>query len=99
MSNLKGIILVGGHSSGTRFRPLSMETPKPLFPIANKPLIYHHISALAKVPDMKEILIIGFYESTVFDRFLNEIQVVSDILTLRLSFPGYQFSIFESISV
>jgi len=31
---MKGIILVGGPSTGTRFRPLSMDLPKPLFPIA-----------------------------------------------------------------
>jgi mannose-1-phosphate guanylyltransferase len=73
--NLKGIILVGGHSSGTRFRPLSMELPKPLFPIGGKPMIYHHVNALSKVPGMKEVLIIGFYEAGVFDRFLTETQV------------------------
>lgn len=28
----KGIILVGGPSKGTRFRPLSFDVPKPLFP-------------------------------------------------------------------
>jgi mannose-1-phosphate guanylyltransferase len=74
-SNIKAIILVGGNSSGTRFRPLSMDTPKPLFPIAGKPMIYHHVSALSRVPGMKEILIIGFYEASIFDRFLTEVQV------------------------
>jgi mannose-1-phosphate guanylyltransferase len=73
--NLKGIILVGGHSSGTRFRPLSMDTPKPLFPIAGKAMIYHHVNALSKVPGMREVLIIGFYEASLFDRFLTETQV------------------------
>jgi len=28
----KGVILVGGPSKGTRFRPLSLDVPKPLFP-------------------------------------------------------------------
>ena len=44
----KAVILVGGPSVGTRFRPLAMDCPKPLFPIAGKPLIYHHIGVLAK---------------------------------------------------
>ena len=35
--------------TGTRFRPLSLELPKPLFPIAGYPLIHHHIEAASKV--------------------------------------------------
>src|SRR4051812_15299572 len=50
---LKGVILIGGPSKGTRFRPLSLTHPKPLFPIAGQPLLYHHIAALAKLEDMK----------------------------------------------
>lgn len=34
--------------SGTRFRPLSLQLPKPLFPIAGVPLIEHHIEQLSK---------------------------------------------------
>lgn len=34
---------------GTRFRPLSLQLPKPLFPIAGVPLIEHHIEQLSKV--------------------------------------------------
>ena len=46
---VKAVILVGGPSRGTRFRPLSMaqnSVPKPLFPIAGFPMIYHHLRAL-----------------------------------------------------
>jgi NDP-sugar pyrophosphorylase family protein len=43
---LKAVIMVGGPSKGTRFRPLSMEGfPKPLFPVGGKPMVYHHIKA------------------------------------------------------
>ena len=35
--------------SGTRFRPLSLELPKPLFPIGGFPVVYHHIEACVKV--------------------------------------------------
>ena len=34
---------------GTRFRPLSLELPKPLFPIGGFPVVYHHIEACKKV--------------------------------------------------
>uniref|UniRef100_A0A671XGB4 GDP-mannose pyrophosphorylase Aa n=1 Tax=Sparus aurata TaxID=8175 RepID=A0A671XGB4_SPAAU len=59
---LKAVILIGGPQKGTRFRPLSFEVPKPLFPVAGVPILQHHIEACAKVPNMKEILLIGFYQ-------------------------------------
>lgn len=46
---------------GTRFRPLSLDIPKPLFPVAGLPMIEHHIEACSKVPGLKEVLIIGAY--------------------------------------
>lgn len=80
---LKGVILVGGPSVGTRFRPLSMDVPKPLFPIAGNALIYHHVVALSKVPGMKEILLIGFFETSVFDRFLSEVQIEFPSISIK----------------
>ncbi|XP_014772370.1 mannose-1-phosphate guanyltransferase alpha-A isoform X1 [Octopus bimaculoides] len=58
---IKAVILIGGPMKGTRFRPLSLDLPKPLFPVAGFPMIYHHIAACAKVPNLQEILLIGFY--------------------------------------
>jgi mannose-1-phosphate guanylyltransferase len=79
----KGVILVGGPSVGTRFRPLSMDIPKPLFPIAGHPIIYHHVAALAKVQGMKEIFLIGFFEQLEFDAFLKEMQVEFPFVKIR----------------
>lgn len=31
--------------TGTRFRPLSLDVPKPLFPVAGLPVVQHHIDA------------------------------------------------------
>ncbi|OCT63391.1 mannose-1-phosphate guanyltransferase alpha-B isoform X1 [Xenopus laevis] len=59
---LKAVILIGGPQKGTRFRPLSFEVPKPLFPVAGVPMVQHHIEACSKVPNLKEILLIGFYQ-------------------------------------
>nr|CDS28572.1 remodeling and spacing factor 1 [Hymenolepis microstoma] len=59
---VKAAILIGGPAKGTRFRPLSLEMPKPLFPIAGYPMVYHHIEEFSKVPNMKEIILIGFYQ-------------------------------------
>ncbi|MEQ2176091.1 hypothetical protein XENOCAPTIV_027551, partial [Xenoophorus captivus] len=46
---LKAVILIGGPQKGTRFRPLSFEVPKPLFPVAGVPMLQHHIEACVKV--------------------------------------------------
>ncbi|KAJ3011168.1 UNVERIFIED_CONTAM: Proteasome subunit alpha type-2 [Siphonaria sp. JEL0065] len=83
MAVLKGVILVGGPSVGTQFRPLSMGVPKPLFPIAGSPMIYHHVNALAKLPGMKEILLVGFFEKEVFDRFLADVQLEFNTISIR----------------
>ncbi|KAJ3020381.1 UNVERIFIED_CONTAM: hypothetical protein HDU68_010217, partial [Siphonaria sp. JEL0065] len=83
MAVLKGVILVGGPSVGTQFRPLSMGVPKPLFPIAGSPMIYHHVNALAKLPGMKEILLVGFFEKEVFDRFLADVQLEFNNVSIR----------------
>jgi len=68
----KGVILLAGPSKGTRFRPLSMDVPKPLFNVAGLPLIEHHVEALAKVKDLKHILLLGFYPPQQFQQFVNQ---------------------------
>lgn len=59
---------------GTRFRPLSLDSPKPLFPVAGLPLIQHHIEACVALKDIKEILLIGYYSPTQILQYINEIQ-------------------------
>ncbi|RVE50026.1 hypothetical protein evm_005232 [Chilo suppressalis] len=71
---LKAVILIGGPQKGTRFRPLSLDTPKPLFPIAGLPLIQHHIHACAKLKECKEILIIGAYTTNLMAQFISDMQ-------------------------
>jgi len=76
---VKLVILVGGPSKGTRFRPLSLDTPKPLFPVSDKPLIWHHVSAscanLQGQADLREIILIGFYERTAeWTKFCSSIE-------------------------
>jgi mannose-1-phosphate guanylyltransferase len=72
---LKAVILIGGPHIGTRFRPLSFEVSKPLFPIAGFPMIQHHVEACNKLPDIREILVIGFYPKTrELSRILADLQ-------------------------
>lgn len=59
---------------GTRFRPLSLDVPKPLFPVAGLPIIQHHIEACVKLEKCKEILIIGSYPIASMQQFLADMQ-------------------------
>jgi mannose-1-phosphate guanylyltransferase len=69
----KAVILVGGGSKGTRFRPLSLDLPKPLFPIAGLPMIQHHVEALCKVDGLMEIILMGFFDETLFNGFIESV--------------------------
>ena len=54
MKNLKAIILAAGR--GERMRPLTDHTPKPLLPVAGKPMIEWHLEALAR-DGVREVVI------------------------------------------
>lgn len=68
---------------GTRFRPLSLDIPKPLFPVAGRPIIQHHIDACVQLADIKEILIIGYYPATQMDQFIRDMQAIYDDVSIR----------------
>ncbi|KAA3679331.1 mannose-1-phosphate guanylyltransferase [Paragonimus westermani] len=72
---IKAIILIGGPCKGTRFRPLSLDLPKPLFPIGGFPVIYHHIEAFVKLSGLQEIILLGFYQpSDALTQLINSAQ-------------------------
>ncbi|PKY03195.1 nucleotide-diphospho-sugar transferase [Aspergillus campestris IBT 28561] len=71
-ASTKAIILVGGPSRGTRFRPLSLDMPKPLFEVAGHPIIQHCLKALAKIPDIRDVALVGYYDETVFRDFIKD---------------------------
>ncbi|KAF5758534.1 putative mannose-1-phosphate guanylyltransferase [Helianthus annuus] len=67
------VIMVGGPTKGTRFRPLSLNIPKPLFPLAGQPMVHHPISACKRIPNLAQIYLVGFYEQREFALYVSSI--------------------------
>ena len=52
---MKAILLAGGN--GTRLRPLTIHTPKPIVPIFNRPFLHYQIDLLKQVPEIDEVIL------------------------------------------
>lgn len=52
---MKAILLAGG--KGTRLRPLTLHTPKPIVPIFDRPFLQYQIDLLRQVPEIDEIVL------------------------------------------
>ena len=52
---MKAILLAGG--KGTRLRPLTIHTPKPIVPIFNRPFLQYQIDLLKQVPEIDEVIL------------------------------------------
>lgn len=83
MPAMKAVILIAGPQKGTRFRPLSLDLPKPLFPLAGMPMIAHHVEAAAAVPGVNEVLILGSYPNADLAPFVQRMSEEHPRLTVR----------------
>src|ERR1700675_4305940 len=52
---MKAILLAGG--KGTRLRPLTIHTPKPIVPIFNRPFLHYQLDLLKRVPEIDEAIL------------------------------------------
>jgi NDP-sugar pyrophosphorylase family protein len=52
---MKAILLAGG--KGTRLRPLTIHTPKPIVPIFNRPFLHYQLDLLRQVPEIDEVIL------------------------------------------
>jgi NDP-sugar pyrophosphorylase family protein len=77
---MKAILLAGG--KGTRLRPLTVHTPKPIVPIFNRPFLYYQIDLLREVPDIDEVILSLNYQP----RRIEEIVGEGDGLGLRVRY-------------
>jgi mannose-1-phosphate guanylyltransferase len=54
-SLMKAILLAGG--KGTRLRPLTLHTPKPIVPIFDRPFLHYQIDLVRQVPEIDEVVL------------------------------------------
>lgn len=77
--DVQAVILAGG--KGTRLRPVTADLPKPLVPIANRPLILHQLRHLAAAGVRDVTLALG-YNADRFDAIVEQADALG--LNLRL---------------
>ena len=52
---MKAILLAGGQ--GTRLRPLTLHTPKPIVPIFDRPFLRYQIDLVRQIPEIDEVIL------------------------------------------
>jgi NDP-sugar pyrophosphorylase family protein len=67
---VKAVVLVGG--TGTRLRPLTYTTPKPLLPIANIPFVERQLDWLATYGVDEAVLSLGYLPDAFTEHFADE---------------------------
>jgi mannose-1-phosphate guanylyltransferase len=67
---MKAILLAGG--KGTRLRPLTVHTPKPIVPIFNRPFLYYQIDQLRQVPEIDEVILSLNYQPRRIEEIIGE---------------------------
>jgi NDP-sugar pyrophosphorylase family protein len=67
---MKAILLAGG--KGTRLRPLTVHTPKPIVPIFNRPFLYYQIDLLKQVPEIDEVILSLNYQPRRIEEIFGE---------------------------
>src|SRR6267142_2677149 len=52
---MKAILLAGG--KGTRLRPLTIHTPKPIVPIFDRPFLHYQLDLIKQVAEIDEVIL------------------------------------------
>src|SRR5690606_21508744 len=68
--DMKAILLAGG--MGTRLRPLTAHTPKPIVPIFNRPFLYYQLDLLRQVPEIDEVILSLNYQPRRIEEIFGE---------------------------
>lgn len=64
---ITGVILSAG--LGSRIKPLSFDTPKPLLPVCNKPIMQYQIESLLAVGIRDIVVVVGYLKEKIMEYF------------------------------
>ncbi len=78
---MHAIVLAAGE--GTRIRPLSGSVPKPMLPVADRPLVAHTVDAAIEAGAEEVVLVIGYEAQTVRDYFGEEYRDVPIVYAVQ----------------
>ena len=67
---MKAILLAGG--KGSRLRPLTIHTPKPIVPIFDRPFLHYQIDLLKQVPEIDEVILSLNYQPRRIEEILGD---------------------------
>jgi NDP-sugar pyrophosphorylase family protein len=67
---MKAILLAGG--KGTRLRPLTIHTPKPIVPIFGRPFLHYQLDLLRQVPEIDEAILSLNYQPRRIEEIFGE---------------------------
>ncbi|MGH3342556.1 MAG: sugar phosphate nucleotidyltransferase [Carbonactinosporaceae bacterium] len=65
----EGVLLVGG--KGTRLHPLTLDTPKPMLPVAGTPFVAHQL-ARAREAGVRRLVLATSYHARVFEEYFGD---------------------------
>jgi len=64
---ITGVVLSAG--LGTRIKPLSFDTPKPLLPVCNKPIMHYQLESMASAGIRDFIIVVGYLKEKIMEYF------------------------------
>ncbi|MBI5827099.1 MAG: NTP transferase domain-containing protein [Deltaproteobacteria bacterium] len=66
-AEITGVILSAG--LGSRIKPLSFDTPKPLLPVCNKPIMQYQIESLSSAGIRDIVVVVGYLKEKIMEHF------------------------------